>query len=152
MHSKIPTADQVLAFMAEWQDTCPVVIVPTTYYRTPTRVFEEAGVSLVIWANHLMRSSITAMQRTAARIHEEQSLLTVQDKIASIDEVFRLQDVAELKLAEREYLPANGAAGDGATRHQRLDSDDLGVSAPVVSTLFDEARSEEIRPGLAREV
>lgn len=105
IHSKITTCDEVLAFMAEWQDTCPVVVVPTTYFRTPTRVFEEAGVSLVIWANHLLRSSIAAMQRTAAKIYEEQSILGVESEIASVDEVFRLQDVAELKAAERQYLP-----------------------------------------------
>jgi phosphoenolpyruvate phosphomutase len=28
MHSKLSTADEILAFMAEWGDTCPVVIVP----------------------------------------------------------------------------------------------------------------------------
>jgi phosphoenolpyruvate phosphomutase len=147
IHSKIPTADEVLAFMAEWQDTCPVVIVPTTYYRTPTEVFEGAGVSLVIWANHLMRSSITAMQRTATRIYEEQSLLAVQDEIASIDEVFRLQDVAELKLAEREYLPTNGAAGSGSTDVHRLYLDDLKVAAPVAVASETEPTSG-IRPAV----
>ncbi len=44
------------AFMKEWAGRCPVVIVPTTYYDTPTEAFRAAGVSVVIWANHLMRS------------------------------------------------------------------------------------------------
>jgi len=105
IHSKISTPDEVSAFMAEWQDTCPVLVVPTKYYRTPTRVFEEAGVSLVIWANHLLRSSIAAMQRTAAKICEERSVLGVEGEIVSVEEVFRLQDVAELRAAERQYLP-----------------------------------------------
>jgi phosphoenolpyruvate phosphomutase len=135
IHSKIPTADEVLAFMAAWQDTCPVVIVPTTYYRTPTRAFEQAGVRLVIWANHLMRSSITAMQRTAARICEEQALMSVQEEIASIDEVFRLQDVAELKEAERAYLPTNGAAGSGSTDVHRLYLDSLEAVVPAARGL-----------------
>lgn len=106
IHSKISTCDEVSAFMAEWQDTCPVLVVPTTYYRTPNRVFEEAGVSIVIWANHLLRSSIAAMQRTAAKICEERSVLGVEEEIVSVEEVFRLQDVAELRAAERQYLPA----------------------------------------------
>ena len=53
MHSKQSTADQVLEFMDEWGDRCPVVIVPTMYPFTPTDAFEKAGVSLVIWANHM---------------------------------------------------------------------------------------------------
>lgn len=105
MHSKISAADQVLAFMREWQDTCPVVIVPTMYYKTPTQIFEEAGVSLIIWANHLMRSSITAMQQTASKIYEARSLQTVEHEIVPVKEIFRLQDAAELKAAEKMYLP-----------------------------------------------
>lgn len=104
IHSKQPDADQVLAFMDAWQQTCPVVIVPTMYYRTPTDVFEQAGVSLVIWANHLMRSSIATMQRTAARIHQERSLMGVEPEIASVREIFRLQAADELKEAELRYL------------------------------------------------
>jgi len=113
VHSKSSTPDQVLAFMKEWQNTCPVVIVPTTYYRTPTHVFAEAGISVIIWANHLLRSCITAMQRAAATIYQEQSLLTVQVEIAPLNEIFRLQDTAELTEAEQRYLPANGHS-----RHQ----------------------------------
>ena len=112
MHSKISTADEILAFMKEWGDTCPVVVVPTMYYNTPTAVFEEAGISLVIWANHLMRSSITAMQQTAARIYQERSLTNIEPEIAPVREIFRLQNAGELKTAEKRYLPTNGAASD----------------------------------------
>ena len=120
MHSKIATADQILSFMAEWQDTCPVVIVPTMYYDTPTSVFEEAGVSLVIWANHLLRSSIKAMQETADRIHTDRSLQAVEKEVVPVKEIFRLQNAAELKQAEKEYLPAGGP-GAGGLREPVLD-------------------------------
>jgi phosphoenolpyruvate phosphomutase len=110
MHSKISTADQVLSFMKEWQDTCPVVIVPTMYYSTPTEVFAEAGVSMVIWANHLLRSAITAMQGTAATLYREQTLMAIEHEIASVKEIFRLQNADELKEAEQTYLPPSGAA------------------------------------------
>jgi phosphoenolpyruvate phosphomutase len=109
MHSKKSTADQILDFMREWQNPCPVVIVPTTYYDTPTSVFEEAGISLVIWANHLLRSSIKVMQETAAQIYQEQSISSIEDKVVPVKEIFRLQNAAELKEAERQYLPKVGA-------------------------------------------
>lgn len=110
MHSKIATPDQILAFMREWQDTCPVVIVPTMYYDTPTQVFEEAGVSVVIWANHLLRASIKAMQATAAQIYAERSLRSVEKEVVSVKEIFRLQNAGELKEAEKHYLPAKNVA------------------------------------------
>jgi phosphoenolpyruvate phosphomutase len=108
IHSKRSTPDDVLEFAATWQNTCPIVIVPTTYYKTPTHLFEDAGISLAIWANHLMRSTIVAMQQTATRIFQEQSITSVEPEIAPLAEVFRLQDVAELKSAELNYLPQNG--------------------------------------------
>src|SRR5688572_25055506 len=48
IHSALRTADEVLAFKKEWADRCPVVIVPTTYYATPTDVFREYQFSLII--------------------------------------------------------------------------------------------------------
>lgn len=105
MHSKIATADEILAFMHEWQQTCPVVIVPTMYYNTPTRVFEEVGISLVIWANHSLRASVKAIQETVDQIYRERSLITVEPKIVPVKEIFRLQNADELKEAEKQYLP-----------------------------------------------
>lgn len=105
IHSKKSVADEILAFMREWQNTCPVVIVPTMYYQTPTPAFEEAGVSVVIWANHLLRSNIRAMQETAGKIFRDRSLLAVEKEIVPVKEVFRLQEAGELKAAEEYYLP-----------------------------------------------
>ena len=105
MHSKLKTADQILDFMRAWANKCPVVIVPTTYYSTPTSVYEEGGVSLVIWANHLLRASIKAMQQTAAQIYQERSLSAVEGQVVTVKEIFRLQNAGELEEAEQRYLP-----------------------------------------------
>lgn len=105
IHSKQPKPDEILAFMKEWGRTCPVVIVPTMYFATPTAVFEEAGVSLVIWANHLLRGATRTMQGIAARIHKERSLAGIEGEVVSVKEIFRLQQADELKEAEKRYLP-----------------------------------------------
>lgn len=108
MHSKLKTPDQILAFMNAWGNKCPVVIVPTTYYNTPTSTYEQAGVSLVIWANHLLRASIKAMQQTAAQIFQERSISSIEGQVVSVKEIFRLQNAAELEEAEQRYLPKVG--------------------------------------------
>jgi phosphoenolpyruvate phosphomutase len=105
IHSKLATAFQILSFMDQWRERCPVVIVPTKYYRTPTEEFANARISVVIWANHLMRSSITAMQRVATQIQRDRTLVDVEPTVAPLSEVFRLQDEAELGTAENRYLP-----------------------------------------------
>jgi phosphoenolpyruvate phosphomutase len=110
IHSARSTADDVLAFKAAWGNRAPVVIVPTTYYATPTPVFEEAGFSVVIWANQILRASVRAMRETAERIHADRSLLGVEDAIVPIGEVFRLQGEDELEAQEGRYLPRTAAA------------------------------------------
>jgi phosphoenolpyruvate phosphomutase len=105
IHSKKKTPDQVLAFAKAWGGKCPLVAVPTTYYSTPVETFEQAGFNLVIWANHNCRASITAMQNVAKTIFQERSLVSVEDKIAPVKEIFRLQKADELANAEERYLP-----------------------------------------------
>jgi phosphoenolpyruvate phosphomutase len=112
IHSKSSSPDQVLDFMRSWANQCPVVIVPTMYYATPTSRFREAGCSVAIWANHLVRASITAMQQAAARIHAEESVASLQEEIVSFKEVFRLQNLDELLQAEGRYLPSRAENKD----------------------------------------
>ncbi len=104
IHSKKSSADEIASFMRAWGDRGPVVIVPTKYYTTPTQTFRKMGISGVIWANHLVRSAITAMQQTAAQIYNSQSLMDVEDNIATLSEVFELQNADELQKAEEKYL------------------------------------------------
>jgi len=108
IHSKKSDADEVLAFTKEWANRCPVVIVPTKYYSTPTDDFRAAGISLAIWANHNLRSSIAAMRETTARIHRDQSLAGVENTIVSVADIFELQGADELKAAEDRYLTKSG--------------------------------------------
>lgn len=108
IHSKRRTPEEVLAFARAWGDRCPLVIVPTMYYATPTSVFREAGISTVIWANHNLRASIAAMRTASRRILRDQSVLGVEGEIAGLHDVFELVGDAELAAAERRYLAAGG--------------------------------------------
>jgi phosphoenolpyruvate phosphomutase len=109
IHSKLSKPDEIVTFAREWARRAPLVIVPTRYYSTPTRVFRQAGISTVIWANHLVRSAVSAMQSVAKEIHESQTLVNVEDRIVSVNEIFRLQDADEYTAAERIYLAASTA-------------------------------------------
>lgn len=106
IHSKLARADEIVAFAREWAGRSPIVIVPTRYYSTPTDVFRQAGISAVIWANHLLRAAVSAMQATAKDIHDNQTLVNVEDRIAPVEEIFRLQGADEYTQAERVYLAA----------------------------------------------
>ena len=113
IHSALSVPDEILAFKREWGNRCPVVIVPTKYYATPTDVFRQHGFSMVIWANHMLRAAVASMQKTARALKESEHLLSIEDKVAPVSEIFRLQNAAELLEAEERYLP-RGAEGTSA--------------------------------------
>lgn len=114
IHSKLSRPDEIVAFAAEWAGRGPLVIVPTKYYSAPTEVYRRAGISVVIWANHMIRAAVAAMQAVAREIHDGESLIRSEDRIAPVDEIFRLQGADELREAEQRY------AGAGAPRWRAI--------------------------------
>jgi len=112
IHSKRSTANEILEFTEAWGNRAPLVIVPTMYsMNTPTQVFRDAGISTIIWANHNMRSAISAMRETSRQIFEDQSLHEVEGRVVPVKEIFRLVGNAELENAERRYLPGKANLG-----------------------------------------
>jgi phosphoenolpyruvate phosphomutase len=126
IHSAKSRPDEILEFAAQWQNRAPLVIVPTKYYSTPTTVFREAGISVVIWANHLLRAATSAMQSVAREIHDSRTLVDVEDRVAPVGEIFRLQGADEYAAAERQYLSvahqAPAAVVLAATRGRGLEA------------------------------
>ena len=108
IHSRLARPDEILAFAEAWDRACPLVIVPTKYYSTPVDVFRKAGISLVIWANQMIRASVRAMENTSREIFEQQSLVDVEDLITDVDDIFRLQGADELLRAQERYLNSAG--------------------------------------------
>jgi phosphoenolpyruvate phosphomutase len=103
IHSKQPTAEQVVDFMRQWGGRRPVLLVPTTYLHSTTpAALHAAGASVIIRANELLRSAIASMQRSAkALLATEPSL---ENRIAPLSEVFRLQRMEELNDARERYF------------------------------------------------
>lgn len=112
IHSKKSDLTEIELFMKEWNRRVPIVIVPTKYYTVPTKRFDDLGVSVVIWANHNLRASLDAMQNISRQIFQDQSLIHAESRVATVEEIFRLQDADELQAAERQYLPSAQARLD----------------------------------------
>jgi len=104
IHSSKNNANEIVKFNKEWNNRCPVVIIPTTYYKTPTNIYKKAGISIVIWANHSLRASIKAIQDVTAHLYKKENLRGFENKISDIDEVFKIAGNEELYQAEKKYL------------------------------------------------
>ena len=104
IHSKSHRPDEILVFAKEWGNRLPLVIVPTKYYSTPTDAFRKANISLVIWANHMIRSSTIEMIKNSKTIFKSESIADIEDRITTVEEIFNLQGVDELSQAQERYL------------------------------------------------
>lgn len=104
VHSKASTAHEVLEFAACWEGAAPLVVAPTTFPDATHGEFQEAGISLVICANHNLRASVRAMQDVSARIFRERGVGCAEHDIASMRDIFLLVNQDELTRAEAEYL------------------------------------------------
>ena len=104
IHSSLPNPSQILEFAQEWANRSPLVIVPTKYYSTPVEAYRKAEISMVIWANHMLRGSIHYMQQIASTIKTKNAVTDIEDDIATVNEVFRLQGADELAAAEKRYF------------------------------------------------
>ncbi|MBW2733920.1 MAG: phosphoenolpyruvate mutase [Deltaproteobacteria bacterium] len=105
VHSKRKDSQDIMSFMEHWTYATPVVIVPTKYPTEPIASFMEAGISNFIFANQAIRSVITTLQTNLGKLAKTRDLMAVEHDIATVDEIFRLQDVQELKRSEKLYLP-----------------------------------------------
>lgn len=155
VQSKNPSFAPIQEFMRRFGKAAPVICVPTTYYSTPREAFERAGIALVIWANQMLRASVEAMQRVASRIGESRSARDVEDFIAPVKELFRLQDADGLSEIVRTYgqnspwkgvvLAASRGDGlDALTTNRPKCMIPIG-GVPVIEKLVQNLRAEGVR-------
>ena len=105
VHSKQPTPMEVENFIHQWKSRQPLVLVPTSYPElTEKRIRESGKVKMVIYGNHAIRASVQAMQRVFARIIADGGSENIQSDIASVEEIFRLQNMPRLRENERRFL------------------------------------------------
>jgi len=93
IHSSQPAPDEILAFCARYQGfpkRVPLVVVPTTYNSIREDELEQAGVSMVIYANQLLRSAYPAMVATAESILTHGRSLESDESMMPIKDILRL--------------------------------------------------------------
>ena len=94
IHSKIKESDEILNFLKEYNQfdvKVPVVAVPSSYNHITEEELIDAGVSIVIYANHLLRSAYPAMMKTAKSILENK-----RSKEASEEYCMPIKEILEL--------------------------------------------------------
>ncbi|HXP75986.1 MAG TPA: phosphonopyruvate hydrolase [Stellaceae bacterium] len=105
VHSKQKTPAEVEGFVRAWTGNAPLVLVPTAYPDlTVERIKALGKVKMVIYGNHAIRAAVTAMQWVFARILADGGIQAINKEIVSVEEIFRLQRMDQVKADEEKYL------------------------------------------------
>ena len=90
IHSKSKEPGEILKFAKAFRknknyDQIPLICVPSTYNQIYDYKLKDAGFNIVIYANHLMRSSVPAMEKISNLILKYGRTYEIEKKIASIN-------------------------------------------------------------------
>ena len=105
VHSKQKTPDEVESFVRAWSGNAPIVLVPTAYPELNAERIKALGkIKMVIYGNHAIRASVTAMKDIFARIRADGGIHNVDRDIVTVAEIFRLQGMDKMKADETRFL------------------------------------------------
>lgn len=93
IHSKERTGNDIKKFCKAFRKLnkiTPIVIVPSTYNHIKEKEFQNWGVNIVIYANHMLRSSYPAMNKVAIEILKNGRSSDVNEDCMSIKEILEL--------------------------------------------------------------
>ncbi|ENH95632.1 phosphoenolpyruvate mutase [Gracilibacillus halophilus YIM-C55.5] len=112
IHSKMNEIDEIREFVELYKGSIPIVVVPTTYPNIGVNDLKNIGISMVIYANHGLRSSISAMEKTFSRIIKDGTTAGIESNISSMHKVFELQGMFEMRQLEDKYNDSNLKGGE----------------------------------------
>ncbi len=93
IHSKEKNPKQIFDFAKKFTKSKyykPMVCVPSTYSYVHEKDLIKKGFKVVIYANHMMRSSYPSMLNNAKRILEAKKSSVIEKKISSVKEIIEL--------------------------------------------------------------
>ena len=93
IHSKNKSGQDIKEFCQKFRrenKAVPIVAVPTTYNHITEEEMASWGVNIVIYANHMLRSSYPAMLKTAKSILANHRSYEADEFCMSIDEILKL--------------------------------------------------------------
>eukprot|EP00457_Paulinella_chromatophora_P001862 gb/GEZN01001864.1/.p1 GENE.gb/GEZN01001864.1/~~gb/GEZN01001864.1/.p1 ORF type:complete len:820 (+),score=97.54 gb/GEZN01001864.1/:27-2486(+) len=95
IHSKAKQPDEVIQFLDNYfmelgSAAVPVVAVPSTYNASTEEELGKAGVSIVIYANHMLRAAYPAMVNVASSILLNQRSLEADNDLIPIQQCLAL--------------------------------------------------------------
>ena len=101
IHSKKKTPDEVFQFCKSYKGKLPIIIIPTSYPSITLQEMKEHKIKMVIFANQTLRATHQTIQNLLTQILKEENLTDVSVKMSSMEEIFELQEMYNIKKQEK---------------------------------------------------
>ena len=102
IHSKKKTPEEVFEFAELWKGNSPIIVIPTTYDSVSMDELISHKIKMVIHANQTLRAAHASMSRILKQMINSNSLSEVKEEISSMEDIFRLQEMFDIKEKEKE--------------------------------------------------
>jgi phosphoenolpyruvate phosphomutase len=100
IHSKQKTPDEIFEFTDLWKGSSPIVVIPTTYDSVSIDELISHKIKAVIHANQTLRAAHSSMSRILKQMINSNRLTDVKEKISSMEDIFELQEMYQIKSDE----------------------------------------------------
>lgn len=93
IHSRKKSPNEVLSFIKSFRlknTKTPIVVVPTSFNEITAQELSDAGANIIIYANHMLRSSFISMSEVAKGILKHDRSKEVESKCMSIKDILSL--------------------------------------------------------------
>ena len=101
IHSKKITPEEIFEFSDLWKGNTPLVVIPTTYYSVNIDELIEHKIKMVIYANQTLRAAHFALSKLLKQMKDANNMSQVQNQMSSMDDIFKLQDMYDVKSQEK---------------------------------------------------
>jgi phosphoenolpyruvate phosphomutase len=102
IHSKQKTPDEIFEFTDSWKGSSPIVVIPTTYDSVSIDELISHKIKAVIHANQTLRAAHSSMSIILKQMINSDRLSDVKEKISSMEDIFELQKMYQIKDEEKE--------------------------------------------------
>ena len=102
IHSKKISPEEIFEFADSWKGTAPLVVIPTTYYTVKIDELISHKIKMVIYANQTLRAAHLALTNLLYKMKNANSMDEIQNQMSSMDEIFKLQEMFDIKQHEKE--------------------------------------------------
>jgi len=102
IHSRNKTPNEIFEFCDLWKGVIPLIVVPTSYGSVKINELISHKIKMVIYANQTLRIAHKSMSKLLNKLKNVQSLDEISEDMSSMDDIFELQKMFDVKLQEKD--------------------------------------------------